>query len=80
MKIIISDNKFKTTVIFIHGYRKTHNDWNMTCNNKEIGIESHIRKVRNTILISLEEVDYQRSIEKISLEIYESIVVLSGVE
>ena len=73
MRIIIYDNKFKNTVIFIHGYRKTHDDWNITSNNKEIGIESHIRKIKNTILISMEEVDYQRSIQEISKEIYKSI-------
>ena len=51
MKIIIQDNQFKVSVLFIHGYNKTGSQWNITEYGKEIGIESHIRKTRNTILI-----------------------------
>lgn len=71
MKIIISDIKYKVTVIFIHGYTKTGEDWNITAHNKEIGIESHIRKTRNTVLITLDEEDYRCPISDISSTIYE---------
>jgi len=77
MKILIENNNFKKTVIFIHGFGKTGNQWNITEHNKEINIESHIRKTHNTILITLEDNDYMRPIIDIASEIYKSIEVLS---
>lgn len=71
MNIIIEDHQYKTTVLFIHGYNKTGSQWNTTEYGKYIGIEEHIRKTRNTILISLK--NYQRPIIEVSREIYESI-------
>lgn len=50
MKIIINDGHFKTTVLFIHGYTKTGSQWNITEYDKEIDVESHIRKTRNTVI------------------------------
>ena len=54
MKIIVNDGQFKTTVLFIHGYNKTGLDWNVTEHGKRI------RKSRNTIIVSLDDQDYQR--------------------
>lgn len=71
MKIIISDTKYKVTIIFSRGYTKSGEDWNITSHNKEIGIESHIRKTRNTVLISLDQEDYQRPMSDVSSSIYQ---------
>lgn len=69
MKIIIENNKFKKTVLFIHGFGKTGEQWNITEYGKEINIESHIRKTHNTILVTLHDDDYFRSISDVSDEI-----------
>lgn len=74
MKIIIENNKFKKTVLFIHGFGKTGDQWNITEHNKEINIESHIRKTHNTILITLDDNDYIRPISDVSQEIYSSMI------
>lgn len=73
MKIIIENNKFKKTVLFIHGFGKTGDQWNISEYNKEINIESHLRKTHNTVLITLNEDDYIRPISDISTEIYKTI-------
>lgn len=79
MKIIVENNKFKKSVLFIHGFGKNGDHWNITEYNREIGIESHIRKTHNTILITLENNDYLRSIYDVSHQIYESIKHLSNI-
>lgn len=73
MKIIIENNKFKKSVLFIHGFGKTGDQWNITEYGKEIGIESHIRKTHNTILITLDDNDYIRPISNVVDEIYEAV-------
>lgn len=73
MNIIVENNKFKKTVLFIHGFGKTGNQWNITEYNKEINIESHIRKTYNTILITLHDNDYIRPISDVSVEIYKAL-------
>lgn len=73
MKVTINGTNHKNTVIFIHGNGKSSNDWNFTSKQKEIGIESHIRKTRNTVLIDLSPEDYLRPISDITNEIYEQI-------
>lgn len=73
MKIVIKNNKFKKTVLFIHGFGKTGDQWNISEYNKEINIESHIRKTHNTILITLSEDDYFRSIADVSIEIFKAM-------
>ena len=73
MKIIVNDGQFKTTVLFIHGYNKTGLDWNMTEHGKPIDIETHIRKSRNTVIVSLDNQDYRRPPDDVAKEIYDSI-------
>jgi pimeloyl-ACP methyl ester carboxylesterase len=73
MKIIINNTGHKISVIFIHGYTKSYTDWNETAHHKEIGIESHIRKIRNTILVDLSEEDYVRPVIDVVNEIYNQI-------
>ena len=73
MKVIIQKNKFKKTALFIHGFGKTGDQWNISEYNKEINIELHIRKTHNTILITLHENDYLRPIFDVSDEIFKLI-------
>ena len=78
MQIFTYFNNFKTTILFIHGYNKSYNDFNITEHNKEIGIELNVRKIRNTILVSLDKEDYLVPIIDISNKIYEAIQKLAN--
>jgi pimeloyl-ACP methyl ester carboxylesterase len=78
-KFVICDtNNYKKSVLFIHGFNKKGDQWNITEFGKEIGIESHIRKTHNTILLSLDDKDYLTPISDVSIEIYENIKHLSN--
>lgn len=70
MKLIINYNNHKTTIIFIHGFRKKYDDFNETENNKHILIETRIRTKCNTIMIQIEENDYKKEISEISEQMY----------
>lgn len=76
--VIYDSNNYKKSVLFIHGYNKKGEQWNITEFGKEIGIESHIRKTHNTILVTLDDKDYLSCISDVSLEIYENIKHLNN--
>lgn len=69
MELLIYDNKYKSTIVFIHGLGKKYDDWNISEHGKKIGIESNIRKTKNTVLVSLHG-HYNRSIEEVCKEIH----------
>jgi pimeloyl-ACP methyl ester carboxylesterase len=69
MKYTYNPGKFKTTVIFIHGFRKDAETWNVTESNKVINVEKETSKKANTVLIQLEDVDYQNSVSVVAKEI-----------
>lgn len=73
MQLIIYN---KNTVIFIHGFRKHYNDWNITAGRgppKSIRIEERIRQNNNTVLVGIDEEDYKQPISNISEIIYAGI-------
>ena len=70
MKVFITNNNHKYTIIFIHGFMKHYNSWNVTEGNKVINIEKNISKICNTVLVQIEEEDYMKPIDKVANEIY----------
>jgi pimeloyl-ACP methyl ester carboxylesterase len=52
-----NSNKFRKTIVFIHGFRKDTNSWNYNSKNK-------------AILIQLEDEDYKLSVSEVSEKIY----------
>ena len=67
-------NSFRTTIIFIHGFMKTHTDFNTTFVGKPIMIESTLRKNHNTIMIQIESDDYLKSIRDIAEIIHKELM------
>jgi hypothetical protein len=55
-------------ILFIHGFMKSHNDWNY-CGTKKFNIEQKINKQRTTINIQFEIIDYLLPFEKVSNKI-----------
>ena len=72
MKFIINNNNYKQTIIFIHGFLKNYNDFNVTDHDKKILIEEHFRKKCNTIMVHIEKDDYIQDIS-ITEQIYQTI-------
>ncbi|CAH6419462.1 Hypothetical protein HVR_LOCUS643 [uncultured virus] len=73
---IYSEDKRKT-ILFIHGFGKKYDDWNVgvTHNNivKDLRIEENLRKTHNTVLVQIEENDYKQSFESVIAQIYVEI-------
>ena len=74
MKFYPTLNNHKTTIIFLPGFRKNHNDFNITEHGKKISIESTISILCNTILVNIDENDYKKSVPQLAEEIYQEIV------
>ena len=74
MKLFINYNHHKTTIIFIHGFRKNHDDFNITDKGKNILIETTMAKICNTILVQIEESDYKKPVADVAEDIYKNIV------
>lgn len=73
MHLIINDSSKKKTVIFIHGFGKRLDDWNITKSGKHIGIEEQIRKFSNTVLVQIEDNDYKQPISIVAAMIYQAL-------
>ena len=73
MQIFTKINSFKKTVIFIHGFGKKYNDFNVTEHNKNILIEHVISKTCNTIMLQFVEDDYKNTIAHISEKLMENL-------
>jgi len=73
MKVIFNIQNFKKTILFIQGFRKHYLNWNLSETNKPINIESNLSKSCNTILLDLDDNDYQKSITILSEEIYQHL-------
>lgn len=73
MQLIITNNHKKNTVIFIHGFRKNYNDWNVTENGRDISLEKRLSKHHNTILVDIAEEDYKQPIAVICDAIHNEI-------
>lgn len=52
------------SVVFIHGFRKTIHDWDITTGGR-ISISKTIHKTAETILVGITETDYQKSITEV---------------
>jgi predicted esterase len=70
MKFYWNNNKSKTTIIFIHGFGKSYNDFNITEHGKNINIEKKLSKHYNTLCVQIEYDDYKLSIPDLSNLIY----------
>lgn len=73
MRIIFNYNKFKTTLLFIHGFGKDISSWNTTQSGKSIKFEETLSKTANTILIEFKNEDYEKSMSDKINEIYSLI-------
>ena len=69
MKLIANFNKFRNTIVFIHGFRKNAYYWNEDEKGKQLLIERYLSKTANTILIQLEEDDYKKSVSEVSAQL-----------
>ena len=76
-KYIVNNSNKRKTVIFIHGYMKSANDFNITDNNKKILIEQNIRSISNTVLVQLEKDDYKKDIPFVSEKICNKILKMN---
>lgn len=70
MKFYNLEQRYKSTILFIHGFGKNHNDWNETKTGKQILIEKTLNKICNTILVDIEEDDYGKETLLIAEEIF----------
>ena len=78
MKLISHLQKFKTTIVFIHGFRKSSLQWNYSETNHPLLIEETLSNIANTILIDLTDEDYLQDITAITEEIYRQLVISLG--
>ncbi len=74
MHLVIHNTNKKKTILFIHGFNKDANTWNVTENGKPINIEINCRKYANTILLQLVKEDYLVPIEDIVHQTNEQII------
>ena len=74
MKFYPTFNNHKSTIIFFPGFRKNHNDFNITDHGKKILVESTISTTCNTILVNIDDNDYKKSVPQLAEEIYQEIV------
>jgi predicted alpha/beta hydrolase family esterase len=75
MKIRISDDCKKTNnvVVFIHGFGKNSETFNISEFGKELNIEKTIRTIAQTVLIDIEENDYLLTVPDVANTIYDKI-------
>lgn len=73
MRLTANIQEFKTTIVFIHGFRKDSTYWNTSEHGYTLAIESTLAKVANTVLIDLTDEDYMKDITTIADEIYAKI-------
>lgn len=73
MHLFVNLRGSKATVIFIQGFRKSHETWNVTETKTKIMIESTMAKQINTITIQFTDEDYVQSTTKVCEAINNSI-------
>jgi hypothetical protein len=69
----VKNNVKKSTIIFIHGFGKSSNNWNITEKDKIIGIESEMNKSCNTVMVNLQNGDYLFNISDVCTQIYQEL-------
>ena len=75
MKYIKNGNNIsKIPVIFIHGFLKDGNDWNIT-KKTNINIQKNVSKKRVTINISFDIIDYLLPFHKVCIKIYKILLL-----
>lgn len=74
MKWNLSSTHFKNTVMYIHGFLKQSSQWNVSETGKYLGIEEHLQKTTNTVLVDVEHSDYSLPITTICEDIYKEIL------
>jgi pimeloyl-ACP methyl ester carboxylesterase len=80
MKFIINNINKKKTVIFIQGFLKSANDFNMRESGTKISIEDRISNKYNTIRMEFDPNDYMRPISDITDDIIREIKNLMETE
>lgn len=73
MKVYFNHNNHKNNLLFVHGYLKDHSHWNISEYNKVIDIEKTLSKSCNTIILSFDYDDYEKTIMEVCDEIYYQI-------